>query len=391
VAHDPGAPGAPGETDKRRVAVAIDVTPLVGVRTGIGVALAETLTAIRALDDAPHVVPYALSWRAWRSRRDGAAPADARIVPIPATALLHAWGRVDLPRVDRWLRPANVVHATNYLAPPSRLPTLVTVNDCSFVRHPELCTPEVRAFAPAVRRAVARGATVHTTSEFVAAEVEDLFGPGLRAAQRIVVVPFGVPGFAAAPRLADDVADSLGGEPYVLSIGTLEPRKNLPRVVAAFGLVASAHQRLRLVLAGPDGPGRPDVDRAIAALPPALRGRVLLTGAVDDATRHALLRGATVVAYPSLYEGFGFPALEAMACRVPVVTAASGALPEVVGDAALLVDPTDVDAIAAAVGALLADEAQRAALVARGAARAEQFSWHRTATGLAATYARLAA
>jgi glycosyltransferase involved in cell wall biosynthesis len=372
------APGVP---------VAVDVTPLVGARTGIGVALAETLAAFGALDPAPRLVPYALSWRA---RRDGSAPAGARIVPVPAGALLRAWARADVPRIDRWLRPAEVVHGTNYLAPPSRHPTLVTVNDCSFVRFPELCTPEVRAFAPALRRAVRRGVTVHTTSKFVAAEVDEYFGPGLRDAGRVVVVPFGVPRFASEPRLRADVEHALHGIPYVLSIGTLEPRKNLPRLVAAFARVAPVHDDLRLVIAGQDAPARPAVDAAIAALPPAVQTRVVLTGTVDDATRHALLLGAAVVAYPSLYEGFGFPALEAMASNVPVVTSRTGALPEVAGDAAILVDPTDVDAIAAAITSVLSDRELRADLVARGAERVRRYSWAKTAEGLAALYTRLA-
>jgi hypothetical protein len=111
-----------------RPTVAIDVTPLLGARTGIGVATAEIMTAFRGLEAGPALVPYTLSVRARRHRAD--VPADTRFVPLPARVLLTAWARVDSPPIDRWVRPADVIHATNYLTPPSRLPTLVTVYDC---------------------------------------------------------------------------------------------------------------------------------------------------------------------------------------------------------------------------------------------------------------------
>jgi glycosyltransferase involved in cell wall biosynthesis len=371
------------------VRVAIDVTPLIGVRTGVGAALAAIVDAFATLDEPPALEPYALSLRARQHRAD--LPRGTHFVPFPATVLLRSWVRRDRPRIDAFLGRADVVHATNYLAPPSRHPTLVTVYDCSFVRFPELCTPEVRAFEPALRRAIARGATVHTSSEFVAAEIDDIFGPGLRDAKRVAVVPLGVPALDAPARLPDHLAVRLGGAPYVLAIGTIEPRKNLPRLVRAFAAVAAAAPDALLVLAGKDGLDRDAVDHAIADLPPDVRARVVLTGPVDDGTRHALLDGAAVVAYPSLYEGFGFPVLEAMACHVPVVTARAGAIPEVAGDAAELVDPIDVDELGGALSRVLLDDARRADLVARGDERVRRFSWSSTARELDGVYRRLTA
>jgi glycosyltransferase involved in cell wall biosynthesis len=374
--------------DVERVRVALDVTPLIGVRTGVGAALADIVVALEALPHAPRLVPYALSLRARQHRSE--LPPGTRFVPIPAAVLLRTWTRADVPRADRWLRPAQVVHATNYLAPPSRLPTLVTVYDCSFVRYPELCTPQVRAFEPALRRAIARGVTVHTSSEFVAAEIDERFGPGLRDAGRVVVVPLGVPDLAPRGDLAPEVRDRIAGAPYVLAIGTLEPRKNLPRLVDAFAAIAATRDDVKLVVAGKDGEARTDVDRAIARLDADARRRVVLTGPVDAATRHALLTGAAVLAYPSLYEGFGFPVLEAMACDVPVVTAHAGAIPEVAGDAALLVDPLDVDALGAAIATVLDDAARRETMVERGRERVRRFSWHATASQLLSVYRSLA-
>jgi glycosyltransferase involved in cell wall biosynthesis len=371
-----------------RPTVAIDVTPLLGARSGIGAAVAEIVVALRALEAGPDLVPYTLSARARRQR--DAVPPETRFVPIPARVLLRSWVRSDAPRIDRWLAPAQVLHATNYLAPPSRLPEMVSVYDCSFVRYPELCTPEVRAFDPVVRRAVARGATLHTASEFVADEIEEIYGMGLRAAGRLVVIPLGIPALGDASEMPASVAAAVGDAPFVVAIGTLEPRKNFGHLVGAFGELAARHPDLRLVIAGHDGPGRPEVEAAIARLPAGARERVVVAGTVSDAGRRALLERATLLAYPSIYEGFGFPLLEAMSVGVPVVAARAGSIPEVAGDAALLVEPTNEAALADEMDRVITDDATRAELVARGHDRVHAFSWDHTARALASCYRRLA-
>jgi glycosyltransferase involved in cell wall biosynthesis len=371
-----------------RPTVAIDVTPLIGARSGIGSAVAETMIALNSLEAGPNLVPYTLSTRARLHRDD--VPTDTRFVPVPARILLRSWARGDTPRIDRWLRPAQVVHATNYLAPPSRLPTLVSVYDCSFVRYPELCTPEVRAFEPAVRRAVARGATLHTGSEFVAGEIEEIFGAGLRAAGRLVVIPLGIPPLGDEAVMPPEVESAVGNAPFVVAIGTLEPRKNLAHLVGAFGVLASRHADVRLVVAGNNGPARPEIDAAIGRLEPGARERVVLPGPVSDAGRRALLERATVLAYPSIYEGFGFPVLEAMTVGLPVVAARAGSIPEVAGDAAVLVEPTNEEMLAAELERVMTDDATRAELVARGRDRVHVFSWAGTARGLISCYRQLA-
>ncbi len=371
-----------------RPTVALDVTPLLGPRTGIGNAVAEYLTAFGGLEAAPSVIPYTLSLRARQMRE--LLPETTRYIPIPARVLLSAWARADLPRIDRWVRPARVIHATNYLAPATALPTLVSIYDCSFVRYPALCTPEVRAFLPIIRRAVKRGVTIHTTSEFVAEEIDEIFGPGLRRDGRLVVVPLGVPHIGERSEMPASVTARVGDAPFVLAIGTLEPRKNFPHLVSAFGALAARLPDVCLVIAGQNGPARPDIESAIMRLEPSARDRVLLTGPVSDAGRKALLDGASVLAYPSIYEGFGFPALEAMTARLPVVAARAGSIPEVVGDAALLVDATNEAQLASEIERALVDETTRAELIARGRDRVRAFSWEDTARGLTACYRRLA-
>jgi glycosyltransferase involved in cell wall biosynthesis len=371
-----------------RPTVAIDVTPLLGARSGIGAAVAEILVALRALEAGPDLVPYTLSTRARRQR--DAVPPETRFVPIPARVLLRSWVRAEAPRIDRWLEPAQVIHATNYLAPPSRRPTIISVYDCSFVRYPELCTPEVRAFDPVIRRAVARGATLHTGSEFVADEIEEIYGRGLRAAGRLVVIPLGIPALGDEAEMPPRVVESIGSAPFIVAIGTLEPRKNLAHLVGAFAELATRHADLRLVIAGHDGPARPEIDAAIGRLPTGVRERVVLAGGVSDAGRRALLERATLLAYPSIYEGFGFPLLEAMSVGVPVVAARAGSIPEVAGDAALLVEPTNEQALADEMDRVITDDATRSELIARGRDRVHAFSWDHTARALASCYRRLA-
>jgi len=364
--------------------VALDVTPLLGARTGVGRFVEHLVPALAQA--GVELAPYVLSARGARGA-PGAAPdlpAGTRQVRLPAAALVRAWGGLGRPRLRRVVAGpgAAVVHGTNFVAPPDPRPTVLTVHDCSFVTDPVSAVPVVRAFAAVVRRAVAQGAWVHTPSRAVAEEAAALFGT-----DRVVAVPHGPPrldpGDGRAPTLT-------GGAPYVLAVGTLEPRKNLPRLVAAFGRVAPEHPDLHLVLAGPDGADRPRVDAAVAALPATLAARVHLPGWTDGPARTELLRHAAVLAYPSLDEGFGLPLLEAMAVGTPVVAGRAGAIPEVAGDAARLVAPTDVDELAGALATVLADRPLREQLVAAGRAQLRRFSWAATAEGLATLYGRAA-
>ena len=171
---------------------------------------------------------------------------------------------------------------------------------------------------------------------------------------------------------------------YVLAVGTVEPRKDLPSLVRAFGTFAKGYPSLALVHAGPDGWGSAQLEEAIAACPAG--NQVVRLGWVDDRARDALMAGATVFAFPSLYEGFGLPPLQAMAAGTPVVATRCGALEEVLGDAARLVDVGDAGALATALEELLGDEAGRLELARRGLERAALYTWEACASGLAALY-----
>jgi glycosyltransferase involved in cell wall biosynthesis len=367
------------------VKVAFDSTPLAGIRTGIGRSVEGMLESLVATPDSVRVWPYLLGWQ----RLDESARAlvattgrRPRRLPVPMRYLMASWATRELPPLGPLGGGADVVHATAFVAAPTRRPTLITVHDCAFALHPDRVAAAVVTFDPLLRRAVARGAHLHTTTEQVGDEVCDLLGVDLRAQQRLHVVPFGVPAVRHAPD--PPPADA----PYVLALGTIEPRKNLPTLVRAFALACEQIPELRLVLAGPPGP---DSDRVAAQI--ASSGhpeRVRLTGRVDDATRDRLLAGATVLAYPSVYEGFGFPVLEAMTLRTAVLAADIPALREVARDGATFADPHDPAALAAGIVALVSDDAARQAQVEAGARVAAGYTWGATAAGLTAAYRRLA-
>jgi glycosyltransferase involved in cell wall biosynthesis len=362
--------------------LAVDGTPLLGQATGVG-EVAHGLLDSLSRRSGIELVAYALTFRG-REQLAGRIPAGVRpaIRPIPARLVRALWLRTDVPHVERWTGPVDVVHAT-FIGPPARSPVVVTIHDIGFIRFPELCTPDTLQYGRLVRRALDRGATVHVTSQFVGREVREHFGIDER---RMAHIPLGVRFSAEGdPGRGRSVA---GAPRYVLALGTVEPRKNLPVLVRAFDKVAAADPELRLVVAGADGWGADEFRAAWTAAQHA--DRVVRLGYVDDGQRRDLLAGARVLAYPSLYEGFGLVPLEAMSAGTPVVASRAGALPEVLGDAAVLVDPDDAGGLASALEQVLTNETLRADLLHRGRDCVERYSWERAGDKFLDLYRSLA-
>ena len=297
--------------------------------------------------------------------------------------------RVHRPVVDA-TPPADIFHSTTTplpaLSPRQRSPRrFLTIFDLR-ASHGDATAAEID-YEQALLGSLREGDHVITSSE---ATKRALCDRGIASA-RVAVVPLAADRAVFRPDAGEDpaaVRDRLGlpAGPFVLMPNTLRPRKNVLRACEAFAALIQqeAMGELSLVLVG--GPAASATAAAIVERLPALRGRATATGHVSDSDLAALYRAATVFVYPSLYEGFGLPPLEAMQCGCPIVTANTSSLPEVVGDAALTVDPLDRDALASAILTLCSDAALRDTFRRRGLARAQQFSWQRTTELLLAAY-----
>jgi glycosyltransferase involved in cell wall biosynthesis len=295
-------------------------------------------------------------------------PIPCRSFPLPQPLLYDLWARTGRPRIERLVPEADVVHATTIFTPPSRRPLVVTVHDLAFLHEPSRFTKRGNRLFRSGLDVVRRTADLVLCSS--EATRDDCLVAGI-GADRLRVVPLGVrsgtpAGTAefAAWRQANGVAN-----PYVLFVGTLEPRKNLARLLDAFAQLTREnnewHGSLDLVVAGPSGWGdavAPSADIAV--------------GRVPDEVLVSLYREAAAFCYPSLSEGFGLPVLEAMVNGAPVVTSRGSSTEEVAGDAAVLVDPLRSADIARGIADVLRD---RERLMALGHQRAALFSWRATA------------
>lgn len=343
-----------------------------GLRTGTENYSLHVIRALLGLD-SPHQFALYFNQPPEPGLFPGAPRVRQRAIPFP-----RLWTHARLA-AEMIMQPPDALFVPSHVLPLAHPPAVATIHDLGYRYFPEAHTRRARLYlewgtrhnARASRLIIADSrATRDDLMKFYAVPDSKIrvAYPGLRPD----LAPVRDPGVVKAALNRYGLR-----EPYAIYVGTLQPRKNLARLIEAFARVP---EPFSLVLAGKKGWLYSEILRRAEGL--GIGHRVVFTGYVPDEDLPALLSGASLFAFPSLYEGFGLPVLEAMACGVPVVCSNTSSLPEVVGDAALLVPPTDTDALAAAIARILTDQDLRRALIARGLKRAGEFTWRRCAEGI---------
>jgi glycosyltransferase involved in cell wall biosynthesis len=286
-----------------------------------------------------------------------------------------------------WRNKSDVLHMTTYVAPPfPTRPTVVTIHDLSYLVYPRAFSRRVRTtLKTLVPMSIRNAARVIAVSEHTKQDLIRFYGI---APEKVAVTPLAPgPAFGEIPNAAEMELPAGITEPFVLAVGNLEPRKNLDRLLAAFAvLVRERGFDGQLVLVG-KGPGGHEI--LTRARREGVESRVVLPGFVSEPTLVLLYNRAKVFVYPSLYEGFGLPPIEAMSCGCPVVASNTSVLPETLGDAAILVDPESVAGLVQAIDSVLRDEGLARTLKQKGIERAGRLDWHETAARTHAVYAEV--
>jgi glycosyltransferase involved in cell wall biosynthesis len=360
--------------------ICLDLSPVVHQKAGLASYARELTTQLIQMDAG-------ISWSAFHYDRHPPVPLPAPLDALPryvvpwsayrwrlTTALRHFLGL----SMDRSFAGVDLFHATEHLLPRfSSVLTVFTLHDLIFLFHPETHKPLNRWFLTLMMPRFLRAAdAVIAVSECTKRDAIRFYGI---PEEKITVIYEGVnPRFRpASPEAIAAVRARYNlPEHFILYVGTIEPRKNLTALLEAFHHLLATHD-LRLVFVGKKGWLYEGFFRRLREL--GLEDRVIFTGYVPDEDLPAIYSAADLFVFPSLYEGFGLPVLEAMACGTPVVCSNTSCLPEVAGDAALLVDPADVRALAGAMERALTDEALRVTLRARVMGKARGFTWEQAA------------
>lgn len=361
--------------------IALDATPAASQRAGVGRYARELITALVNLPtNDEFVLASAASSESNRLLLTSLPPGRLRVlreIPLSPRLTTIGWQRMRLPvPVELFTGDIDVFHGTDFVVPPARHPRVVTIHDLSFLIAPQFADPKLAAYlTAAVPRALRSASRVITVSAAVASEVADAF-PWAR--EKLVAVPNGV-------RLPSEATPRCStGRPDILTVGTVEPRKNLQTLIEAMRTVRSAYADAVLTIAGRVGWQSQAVMSSIRAA--ESEGIVRFVDSPDDHALESLYASASVAVTPSHYEGFGLPVLEAMARGVPVVASDIDALRETGGTAATYVDPANAESVASGIIRVLDDRDRRQQAVADGFERARHATWHRTALGTRRAY-----
>ena len=370
--------------------IGIDYTSAIRQSAGIG---RYTRNLIAALADIDRMNNYVL-FSGGRIASEESWPPNfcTRSVPLTDRHLAILWQRLRLPLpVELLTGKLDIYHSPDFVLPPVwRARTALTVHDLSFLRHPECSSPPLLNYLLGnVPRSIGRADAILADSQNTRDDLIDLLHV---PPDRVHVVYPGVEERFSPERDESQIDEVVRRyqvrRPFILGVGTLQPRKNFPRLMRAFDLLrqerAVPHQ---LVIAGVQGWLSEEIQETLSELD--LGDDIRLTGFVADEDLPDLYRAADLFAFPSLYEGFGIPVLEAMGCGTPVVTSNVSSLPEVAGDAALLVPPEDVQALAEAMWRLVDDDALRVGLRLKGYQLVNRFTWPQAAKRLLSVYQEL--
>jgi glycosyltransferase involved in cell wall biosynthesis len=369
--------------------IAIDYTPAITQSAGIARYTRDLVDALARLDSGDRYTLFSAERPTKERPLPHAANLRPRVVPLGNRYATIMWQRLRLPvPIELFVGRVRVVHGPDFILPPALgARRVVTIHDLAFLTHPECAVPALAQYlATVVPRAVRAADRVIADSQRTADDLVERLGT---PPAKITVIPLGItPGFTlhADPAAVEALRAKYGLQrPFVLAVGTIEPRKNYERLIAAF----AAARRVpggpaMLVIAGKPGWLYEGVYKAVQTR--GVGDAVRFLDYVPNAELPLLYHAADAVATPSIYEGFGIPVVEAMASGTPVVCSTGGSLPEVAGDAALLVAPEDVDGLASALARIVGDAGLRETLRARGLERAARYTWEAAARAHVAVY-----
>ncbi|MBC8248766.1 MAG: glycosyltransferase family 4 protein [Anaerolineales bacterium] len=371
--------------------IGIDYTAAVRQGAGIGRYTRELVKALAELNRSHDYVLFAAA--------GGQRPVDTgwppnfqmRSVPLSDRALAILWHRLQLPLwVELVTGPVDIFHSPDFGLPPvRRAKTLVTVHDLSFIRYPQCADANLRAYLnKVVPRSVHRADLILADSQSTKGDLVELLG--VESGRIEVVYPGVEERFHPIEDQAhlEKVRKRYNLPPrFILGLGTLQPRKNFTHLIEAYSLLVTHYSSLQLVITGGKGWLYEEIFATVEQL--GLEDKVVFPGFVADEHLPALYNLADLFVFPSLYEGFGLPPLEAMACGTPVITSNASSLPEVVGKAGLMVEATEVEALTEAMKQVLEDDALREGMMAKGVKQASKFTWEKAAAKLLSLYETL--